>query len=125
MDILTFLLSNVDREINQKDVVEEFQIRNPTVSGLLDRLEGKGYIVRSIGKTDGRLRRIEITGATREIEAQIHGKGQQFEERLLHGFTPEEKAQLIDLLQRILRNLKESSAGPMREVCQPEHSLSS
>ena len=40
------LLETMHREIYQKDIEEEFQVRKPTVTGMLQLLEKKGYIYR-------------------------------------------------------------------------------
>jgi DNA-binding MarR family transcriptional regulator len=106
-DILTFLLFNHDVEINQRDIEQEFQIKHPTVIGLLDRLENKGFVKRTVAQADGRYRQITLTEKYLTIAKNIGEKGEILEKRLTRGFSEEEQAQLQSLLQRVLKNLKD------------------
>ena len=40
------LLETIHRDLYQKDIEEEFQIRKPTVTGILQLMEKNGYIYR-------------------------------------------------------------------------------
>ena len=46
MEILCYLKCNPDKEIHQREIEYWFQLKNPTVTGILNRLEEKGYITR-------------------------------------------------------------------------------
>jgi DNA-binding MarR family transcriptional regulator len=106
-DILTFLLFNQDRELNQRDIEQEFQIKHPTVTGLLDRLENKGFVRRTVAQGDGRCRQITLTAQFLKIEKKIREKGEALEKKLTAGFSEDEQARLQSLLQRVLKNLKD------------------
>jgi len=106
-DILTFLLFNQDREVNQRDIEQEFQIKHPTVTGLLDRLENKGFVRRTVPQGDGRCRQITLTEKYLKISKKILEKGELLEKRLTRGFSEEEQARLQSLLQRVLKNVKD------------------
>jgi DNA-binding MarR family transcriptional regulator len=106
-DILTFLLFNQDRELNQRDIEQEFQIKHPTVTGLLDRLENKGFVRRTVPQGDGRCRHITLTKKYLKISKKILEKAEALEHRLTRGFSEEEQAQLQSLLQRVLKNVKD------------------
>ena len=45
----------------QKDIEEHFHISNPTVTGILNRLEQKGFIERKQSLKDKRVRTIVLT----------------------------------------------------------------
>jgi DNA-binding MarR family transcriptional regulator len=106
-DILTFLLFNQDRELNQRDIEQEFQIKHPTVTGLLDRLENKGFVRRTVPQGDGRCRQITLTKKYLKNARKILEKAESLEQRLTRGFSAEEQAQLQSLLQRVLKNVKD------------------
>lgn len=60
--ILKFiLLETLHREIYQKDIEEEFQIRKSTVTGILQLMEKNGFIYRESVEKDARLKRIVPT----------------------------------------------------------------
>ena len=61
MEILCYLKCNPDKEIHQREIEYWFQLKNPTVTGILNRLEEKGYITRRRNPADGRYRIIEVT----------------------------------------------------------------
>ncbi|MDR1901567.1 MAG: MarR family transcriptional regulator, partial [Treponema sp.] len=111
MDILGFLLFNQDRTINQRDIENEFNIKNPTVTGILDRLEKNGFINREISRKDSRHKVIRVTKKSKKLSAELVEKGEDIEDRLTQGFSPEEKHQLLALLQRVLQNARDRTKG--------------
>lgn len=44
LDMMVYLKENQDREINAKNIEEDFHLTNPTVAGFLNRLEKKQLI---------------------------------------------------------------------------------
>lgn len=60
-DILNFLHKSSKKMVIQKDIEEYFHISNPTVTGILNRLEQKGFIVRKTDERDRRIRTIVLT----------------------------------------------------------------
>ena len=52
------LLETLHRDIYQKNLEEEFQVRKSTVSGILKLIEKNGFIYRESVKEDARLKRI-------------------------------------------------------------------
>ena len=61
--LLAFLsIVSMEQDIFQKDIEEEFGIRPSSVTGLLQALEQEGLISRESVSTDGRLKKIVLTG---------------------------------------------------------------
>ena len=54
-------------EIQQKDIEEYFYLKNPTVTGILDRLEKKGFIIRKISDKDRRMKIVTLTNSAKKI----------------------------------------------------------
>ena len=71
LDILRFLKYVKKDHVNQKDIEEFFHISNPTVTGLLNRMEQKGYVVRVHSPDDKRIRYIQITDKVEDIDKKI------------------------------------------------------
>ena len=105
-------LSNQESPPCPRDVEEAFHLSHPTVSGILSRLEQKGFISLQTDPNDRRCKRIFIQPKGMECHQTMHQTIRNIEERLVQNFTPEEKEQFSALLQRAIANM---GGGP----CQP------
>ena len=88
-----------------KDIEEEFHLSHPTVSGLLTRLEKKGFIELRSDETDRRCKRIYVLPKGQQCHELMHQTIQKNEQRMTEGFTEEERAVFTDLLERAIRNM--------------------
>lgn len=96
-----------------RDLEVAFHMSHPTVSGLLSRLEQKGFIQLRTDPSDRRCKRIYIQPKGRECHQKMHQAIIGNETRMVQGFTPEEKQQFTDFLQRAIANM---GGGP----CHPQ-----
>ena len=97
-----------------RDIEEAFQLSHPTVSGLLARMEKKGFISLLPDERDRRIKRIYIMEKGHKCTEMMHSTIQNNEERMVRDFTPEEKAQFAALLERAIINMGGSP-------CRPKH----
>ena len=88
-----------------RDLEAEFHLTHPTVSGLLSRLEQKGFVELRTDPEDRRIKRIYVLEKGLQCHEVMHNTIQQNEQRMVEGFTPEEQAVFSDLLQRAIRNM--------------------
>lgn len=88
-----------------RDIENDFHLSHPTVSGLLSRLEQKGFLQLRTDPEDRRCKRIYLLEKGKACQTQIHQRIHQHEAQLVQGFTPEEQAQFASLLQRAIENL--------------------
>ena len=93
-------------EMSQREMGRRLQIKAPTVNGLVERLEEKGFLTRAPGRRDNRCRCLTVTEQGRRLEAEMHQCIEQTEEMMFRDFTAEETAQLRCLLDRMIENLK-------------------
>ena len=84
-------------EVYQKDVEEFFYLRRSTVTQTLQTMEKNGLIRRSSVARDARLKKLELTGAGQALEAQIHTRVMQMEQRLRESLTEEEITQFLSI----------------------------
>ncbi len=91
-------------EVNQVDIEKEFELKNPTVTGLLNRLEDKGYINRVSSNKDKRYKKIELTASGVEIVDNGKAKAEKLEEKLVSNLSTSEKNELKKLLIKIIEN---------------------
>lgn len=78
-----------------------------TLTGMLDRMEHQGHIVRCYDKKDRRQIRIRLTDNARRLENRYHEVSLEMNRLFYRGFTDAEIVKLDAGLERILQNLKE------------------
>ena len=88
-----------------RDLEAEFHLTHPTVSGILSRLEQKGFIELRTDPKDRRCKRIFILEKGWQCHEVMHQTIQANERRIVDGFTPEEQEIFTGLLQRAIRNM--------------------
>lgn len=91
--------------INRQYLEKIMDLRGPTVTSLLNGLEKKGYILRTVRKEDHRAMQLIITPAG---EAMVHNIKEIFDRmdaRLLRGMTDVEIQTLRRLLFKVYDNL--------------------
>ena len=88
-----------------RDLEAEFHLTHPTVSGLLSRLEQKGFIELRTDPEDRRCRRIYVLEKGWQCHELMHQIIQNNEQRMTEDFTEEERKLFSDLLQRAIRNM--------------------
>ena len=96
-DIIRFLCTRENEITTQKDIETYFQISNPTVTGLLNRLEQKQFIQRA--------KQIVLTQKGWEVHTAVENQIEENEKILLEGFSESEKEIYLDFLKKSLNNL--------------------
>ncbi len=103
------LLESQHRDLYQKDVEEEFQIRKSTATGILQLMEKNGFIYRESVEKDGRLKRIIATQRSERIRKELQECIRQTEKRIVSGISEEDLAVCRHVLFRMLRNLTQEN----------------
>ncbi len=106
MRIIRFLKANEHRDIYQKDVEKEFGITRSTASRVLVLMEEKGLVKRLSVEHDARLKKLILTEKSSQMGDAMRQIGEQTDEKLLNGFSEQEKEQLFDFIDRMVENLK-------------------
>ena len=88
-----------------RDIEQEFNLSHPTVSGLLSRLEKKGFIEFRPDEKDRRCKRIYVLEKGLELDETMRQTILKTEAQMVEGFSEEEKAQFSALLNRAIDNL--------------------
>lgn len=88
------------------DIEEVFRLSHPTVSGLLGRLEKKGFLRLEPDPDDKRCKRIFLLPKGEACSKLIEQTITATEAQIIHGFTAEEQAQFTLLLDRAIANIK-------------------
>ena len=98
-------LHNAEGPVNQKTLERHLMIKPSTVNGIVDRLEEKDLVRRTVSASDGRCRLLALTEAGEQFHDGFQKVQQHVNERLERGFSPEEKELFIDFLLRAAQNL--------------------
>lgn len=109
--VLGYLSDHQEPRPCPKDVEEAFSLSHPTVSGILARLEEKGFLVFQTDAQDRRCKRITVTDKALGVHAQVRATIDRMEAQMTEGFTDEEKMELSDLLDRVIRNMGGEPCG--------------
>ena len=106
------LLETMHREVYQKDIEEEFQIRKSTATGILQLMEKNGFISRESSKKDARLKRIVPTPKAEALRPEILEHIRDTEKRLIQGIDQEDvkicRKVLVQMIQNLAENKKEN-----------------
>ena len=87
------------------DVEETFQLTHPTVSGLLSRLEQKGFLELLPDPSDKRKKRIHMLEKGWKCHERIRSTILENEAHTVQDFSAEERELFLNFLQRAVHNL--------------------
>lgn len=106
-DLLLYLgfADRKGKEVNQKDIEQHFRLTNPTITGLLNRLEEKGFVERKKSPTDARTNIIYLTDQTKKVLDQFKEHKDRIDQKLYRNFSDDEQTQIIYLLKKLRTNL--------------------
>lgn len=108
--VIGYLASHTEKDVFQRDLEEWFSVRRSTMSGILLRMEEKGFLVRTPVPYDARLKKLTLTEKGWYVHKMMVGAIESAEEKLLCGLSAEEIETLAALLERLRRNLESESA---------------
>lgn len=103
-DVIMLLAHEPDKMFRQRDIERALNYTNPTVTGLLNRLEKKKFIIRRVDPDDSRARIIQLTDVALEIVQEIHSSIRKTEQMILEGFSEEEINTLAPFMERMAKN---------------------
>lgn len=103
--LLRYLTSNADKVIYQKDIEAQFNIKHPTITGILKRLSEKGFLECVTDEKDRRFKRVIVTQKSFDVQNESRRCMDETEASILSGLTPEEIAELHRLLNKVIANI--------------------
>jgi len=103
--VLGYLSHNQDKTIFQKNIEEQFNLKHPTVTGILQRLEEKGFIKQIPLETDHRYKQIILTEKSRILHDRITELSLVTVNKFLAGMSVDEVNTLKLLLNKMLANV--------------------
>ena len=109
--VMIFLAKQPPLTCFQRDVERSFNVSHPTVTGLIKRLEAKGYVQVCPGRQDRRCKELQLTAEGEAMLQQAAAHRAAMERQLCRGLSAEEMAQLRRMLGRLYQNALEGAAS--------------
>lgn len=104
--IIGFLFDNRDRDVFQRDIEAEFHIRRSTATGMLQRMEKSGLLLRIAISRDARLKKLVLTEKAVDIHENVMQAIDRMEQKLSHGLSEEEVEAFFAITAKIKRNIE-------------------
>ena len=106
----SFILHHLSLHENEamypKDIEKRLHLTHPTVSGVLQRLEAKNFIVIEPDRADRRCKRIRLTDRARRCDEAVRHAFETLERLMCSGMSEEEQQTLLRLLDLASANLR-------------------
>lgn len=106
--VYTYIKNKNGIEVNQVDLEKDLNLKNPTVTGLISRLEKKGYMKREKSSKGPNYKSVLITDEGIRIIEEGKRITDNVEKEMFSVLDKDEKKELTRLLQKVIdsRNLK-------------------
>jgi len=92
--------------VSQDELAGDFLVDKGTTARTLARLEEAGLITRSVDQEDRRVKRVRVTERAREMAPEIRAAARAWNDKLLDGFSPDERELALSFLQRMTDNAR-------------------
>ena len=108
--VIAYLYKNRDsgRELTSHELEQVFHVSNPTMSGILKRLEKKGKIKRIPGKTDKRSKQLLLEPSTDSFFRQMENQVETTRTALFRGISEEQLRETEEVLNKLLHNMEQN-----------------
>lgn len=105
--VLDYLFHTSRDEVSQRDVERHLSLKNPTVTGILKRLDEKGYIFCVPNESDRRKKNIYLTEKAYDVRRKMESHRRRMDRDLTRGMTKREVDALRRYLEKLLYNMAE------------------
>ena len=104
---ILFVIENAGGTLAQKNSEKILDVSHPTVTGLLARLQAKGFVECGTDPDDRRNKIVTMTPKAYSLANLLRENRRRAEEELLAGLSEEETETLGQILSRLYANLEE------------------
>lgn len=101
--------------IDQASLAGRIAYDRVTIGGVVDRLEGKGLVTRTISTQDRRARAVSLTALGAETLARARPVVRGLQPDILSGLSAAERAQLIGLMKKTTEAGNAQSRAPLQQ----------
>lgn len=104
--ILRYIYNNKEKVVYQKDIENEFNLRRPSATEILQKLESRGMIVRISTEEDRRIKRIQISEKGKKTVQQVDEDICRMEALLHKDISQEELQFFFTIVDKMIENCK-------------------
>jgi DNA-binding MarR family transcriptional regulator len=111
------VLAKVERTegLKQSELAEQMEMQPITLTRLIDRLCGQGWIERRSDDTDRRVNRLYLRKAARPLLGKLSGLRSELTATALQGINPADAHRLLTQLEAIKENVRNAIQNPTSE----------
>lgn len=109
--IIGYIAGNSDKDIFQRDIEVKFGIRRSTATGIINRMEKNGLVVRNKVDYDARLKKLVLTDKAREINKLVEEDIGNIEKIIIDGIEEEE----LETFRRVMKKMKDNLNSDMEK----------
>ncbi|HLO30258.1 MAG TPA: MarR family transcriptional regulator [Anaerolineales bacterium] len=95
--------------LTQKELQDLLQVESATLTGALNALEQKGWVVRQPGTADRRVKALKLTSAGKKLWAALPDPILEIRRRMLKGISPREEEVARKILEKAIQNLESAA----------------
>lgn len=95
-------------DLSLSELSERIRAQNSTVTGIIDRMEREGLVVRERSKEDRRVVYIKLTAKGRKLAEEIPVEPMEIFRGALESLTPTETRELVKILGKVARRVRQS-----------------
>lgn len=92
-------------DMSLSELSERIRAQNSTVTGIIDRMEREGQVVRSRSTADRRVVHIQLTAKGRELASRVPVEPIQIFREALEGLGPSDSRELLRILTKLARRV--------------------
>lgn len=106
--------------VSSRDLCEILDLRPSSLSEMLTRAEGEGWITRAVDEEDRRVQRIDLSPKGKSFVEEMESAREKDYQRKTACFTEEEKAQFCALCNRLSEHLESLALDLPKEQPRPD-----
>lgn len=106
-EVLDYLFHTSKEEVTQRDIEKHLNLKNPTVTGILKRLEENGFVFIVPSSKDKRCKNIYLTEKAFDIQRKMEASRKKSDKMLTLGMREKEIQALEKMLEKVLHNIAE------------------
>ncbi|MDB5749741.1 MAG: transcriptional regulator [Ramlibacter sp.] len=88
--------------IDQRSLARAVSFDTSTIGGVIDRLESRGFLTRSLSATDRRVRLLDLTPAGEALLAQLTPSMQRTQKRILEPLPARDRKEFMRMVQAVV-----------------------
>jgi len=104
--IIRYLYSNQSKEIFQRDIEKNFNIRRSTATVILQLMEKRELIKKVNVSYDARLKKLKLTPKALKVNMNIEQDIESFEAKMRQGISDEHIEIFMKIIKKIISNIE-------------------